>query len=107
VLRQARLRHEFLAVSIAMPNNATMQAEPPKAEPTNRKRRLFQFRLWTLLTVVMSGAALLVAAGTWSVIMNKTHGPVPKTYRLDEIQQLGPASSERPEPVAPIAKCDG
>jgi hypothetical protein len=39
-------------------DNAAMQTEPPKAEPTKRKRRRFQFRLRTLMIVVTPMAGL-------------------------------------------------
>jgi hypothetical protein len=36
----------------AVGDNATVQTEPPKAEPPKRERRWFQFSLRTLLIVV-------------------------------------------------------
>jgi hypothetical protein len=32
-------------------DNATMQTDPPKADPSKRKRRWFQFNLWMLFVV--------------------------------------------------------
>jgi hypothetical protein len=36
----------------AIGDNAAMKAEPPKTDPSKRKRRWFQFSLRTLFTVI-------------------------------------------------------
>ena len=49
-------------------DNAAMEAEPPKTEPSKRKRRWFQFSLRTLMVAVT-----LLAAACWGVSAWRSH----------------------------------
>jgi len=66
-----------------------MPTNPNTAEPTKPRRRWFQFRLRTLLVVVvLLGAACGYVAHEWRIVASRTAGSLATEEPLKRIQAL-------------------